>query len=129
MAAVTVRPRASGTTTTEVLKKAKEGVSLEDLGIKDTRIRKTANGSLLIEIPGTGSSGKADVLAEQLRRVLGDEAVVSRPSVKGDLRLVGLDESVTVGEIGEAVCREAGCQPSEVRVGRVGVTRGGLGTV
>lgn len=111
----------------EIICKAKDGVSLQDLGIADTRIRRTANGSLLVEIPGPDCSTKADLLAGRLRHIFGEEAAVSRSTIKGELRLVGLDESVSIHEIQDAVVEKGGCMKDEVRVGPIRFTGCGLG--
>lgn len=76
-AAVSIRP-ASGGSLAEILQKAKDTISLTDLGINDTRLRRSAGG-LLIEIPGPENSRRADLLAQRLRAALGDAALVSRP--------------------------------------------------
>lgn len=78
-AAVAVRLLGNNLSMADVIRKARDGVSLEELGISDTRIRKSANGSLLMEIPGPEGTAKADMLAERLRETLGGDAVVSRP--------------------------------------------------
>jgi len=48
----------------EALRKARERISLADLNIERTRIRKAATGAVLIEIPGEETKAKADELAE-----------------------------------------------------------------
>lgn len=68
-AVVSIRP-AAGQSVTEILRRAKSTVSLRDLGIEDTRLRKAANGNLLIEIPGADGARRADLLAQKLRLAL-----------------------------------------------------------
>jgi len=51
----------------EALKKARERVSLADIKIDRTRIRRVATGAMIIEIPGEGTKEKTDELAKRLR--------------------------------------------------------------
>jgi len=71
----------------QALKKAREKISLEDMGIEKTRIRKTATGNILIEIPGIDRSNEADKLASKLQSVLEGVAQIARPTIKGEIRL------------------------------------------
>jgi len=66
-AVVSIRARNEGVSYAEVLKKARQEVSLGDLGIETTRIKKGINGSLLIEIPGQEGNEKAKKLLDKLR--------------------------------------------------------------
>lgn len=49
----------------------KSNINIEELGISDTRIRRTATGGLLIQIAGENSKVQADALAEEMRKVVG----------------------------------------------------------
>lgn len=111
----------------DIIRKARAEVSLTEFGIADTRIRRTANGNLLIEVFGPESSGKADKLADRLRSVLEGDALVTRPVIRADLRLTDLDESVSPQEIIEAVTREGECSASDIRLGPIVPLRSGLG--
>lgn len=100
----------------EILKSAREKVSLKDqrLGIKASRIRKVANGGILIEIPSEDGSAKEDNLAGKLQEAVGGSVQITRPVAKGEILLIGLDESVSPEEITEEVGRN--------RVAVLGVT-------
>lgn len=125
-AAVMIRP-APGGSVAEVLHMAKSAVSLEEIGICDTRLRRSASGGLLIEIPGPDGPRRADILAQQLRTALGDAAVVTRPMTRADCRLVGLDDTVSPQEIAEAVASLGECLPSDLRVSPIRLLRSGFG--
>lgn len=112
-----------------VLKKARDNISLEEIGIEETRIRRTAAGSILIEIPRIGKSEVADRLATELHRVLEGEATVARPTIRGELRLFGLDDSISREEICEKVASQGKCRKEEVKVGDIKPMRSGLGMV
>ncbi|RLU15211.1 hypothetical protein DMN91_012205 [Ooceraea biroi] len=101
----------------EVLRQARQVLALETLGITDTRVRRTANGGTLIEIPGPDGANKANLLAGYLRTALEGEALVSRPVVKGELRLSGFDDSVSVDEISALIVDLGGCAHSDIRIG------------
>lgn len=53
-----------------------------------------------MEVSGENSAARADLLAEKLREVLADTpARVQRPTKTAEVRVTGLDESVTPTEI------------------------------
>ncbi|EFN62904.1 hypothetical protein EAG_11691, partial [Camponotus floridanus] len=89
-------------------------------------IKKTANGAVLIEIPGTDTKNLASELRSRVADVLGEEATVSNPEVKGEIRIVGFDESVTVSDISLAMSKAGDCKASEVSVTPILPMRNGL---
>lgn len=127
-AAVAVRAVRAGTTIEEVLSRAKAEVSLADLGIQESRVRRTANGNLLIEVHDPEGAEKADRLAASLRNVFGDEVVVSRPSVKCELRLVGVDVTTSPADIRQALANP-GEDLDSIKIGPRRTIRNGLGMV
>ncbi|KAF9803753.1 hypothetical protein SFRURICE_012052, partial [Spodoptera frugiperda] len=83
-------------------------------------IKATATGARLLEVPGATSGPSADALAERLRACLGaDEVRVSRPTKCLDLRIMGLDDSVTEHEVVAAVARTGGCPADQVKAGTI----------
>lgn len=73
---------------------------------------------------------KADKLALRLREVLGDErAKINRPIKKADLRIAGLNESVTSSELVTAMATFGGCAIEDCKVGEIRRGPTGLGTV
>jgi len=101
---------------------------LSDLPIGTPKIRKEVNSATIIEISGPENIEKADKLVMKLQEVL-DDAIVTRPSIKGELRLVGLEESITKEEIEYAIADEGECNIREVMVGIIRPTRSGLNAV
>lgn len=126
-AAVAIRPVREGLTLEEIMTRAKSGVSLGGLGIHESRVRRTANGSLLIEVSDADGVIKADRLAHSLKEIFGGEAAVTRPSIKSELRLVGLDVTTTAEDIRTALIRE-GDNSDDLKVGPIRSFRNGLGT-
>jgi len=127
-AAVAIKACADGPSYADIIKQARESVNLKELGISNTRMRRAANGGLLIEITGPEGAAKADSLASRLRDVIGSNAVVSRPVVKADLRISGFDESVLKDEVITMVTEFGECLASDVRVGPCRPMRNGLMT-
>jgi len=66
-------------------------------------MRRAANGGILIEILSAEGSVKADALASRLRDVIGESAVVARPVVRADVRVSGIDKSVSKDELVVAI--------------------------
>jgi len=116
-AAVAIKANPDGMTYAEIIKQAREKVDLKDLGIVNPRMRRAANGGVLIEIAGPEGASKADALAARLREAIGGSAAVSRPMVKADLRITGFDESVIKDEVITVVTEHGGCLASDIRVG------------
>ncbi|KAF9804839.1 hypothetical protein SFRURICE_007742, partial [Spodoptera frugiperda] len=110
---ITLQPDAvqRGVTYGDVLAKLKGAVTPAEFGAPDGFAMKvTATGARLLEVPGATSGPTADALAERIRACLGaDEARVSRPTKCLDLRILGLDDSVTEHEVVAAVARTGGC--------------------
>lgn len=110
----------------KALTEARARIPLEELGIEFSKIRRTVNGGRIIEIPGVDSAKRADDLAARLRAVLGEEARIARPVVRGELRVVGLDDSVTPEEVRSVIARDGNCSEEDVRTGPIRVLNNGL---
>ncbi|XP_011688247.1 PREDICTED: uncharacterized protein LOC105450199 [Wasmannia auropunctata] len=114
----------------EVVKKARNSVKLDELGIEHTRLRTTLAGAVLVELPGKDMSPKADLLADKLREAFkGSEVRVARPSLRGELRLSGLDASISPEELKAAMADNGGCATTDIRLGQYRITRNGARTV
>ncbi|XP_011688863.1 PREDICTED: uncharacterized protein LOC105450628 [Wasmannia auropunctata] len=129
-AAVMITCDGRGPSYAEVLGRASEAVSLETLGIVETRVRRGLTGGLIVEIPGKDMGEKADKLAQKLREVLEEEGVrVARPTRRAELRLSNLDDLGTIAEIERVISQVGGAKLEEVRVGNKRVQRNGLWSV
>ncbi|KMQ81762.1 gag-pol polyprotein, partial [Lasius niger] len=113
----------------DALKKARSAISLNDLKIDKTKIRKAANGSLLIEVMGPGGAEKASKLRDQIHEVLKDDARVTRPVTKGEVRLIGLHDATSPKEIIDAISRYGNCLNEDIKLGPIHPLRNGLFTV
>jgi len=113
----------------DALKEARNKISLDDLRIENSRVRKAANGGLIVEVIGPDGSGKANALAEQLQVILQDRARVTRPVTKGEIRLVGLDESVSTEDVRLAIAKYGECNEADIRIGSIRPMNNGLFTV
>lgn len=90
--------------------------ALPELGIQGSKTRRAANGGLMIEIPGPDSQTKAETLKQKLVEVIGDVATVSRPVRKGELRILGLDDSISEQEVIEVLAETGDCAVTDVKV-------------
>lgn len=88
-AAVAIKGVVEGFSYADAMRKAKENISLKDMGIKNTRIRKAIGGALLIEVSGPDGGEQAERLRSELIKVLGETASMTRPIRQGDLRIIG----------------------------------------
>lgn len=114
----------------DVLRKARTQIKMNDLHIDAPRIRKGLNGATIIEISGPDCGDKARQLANKLHEVLSeDKAIITTPTIRGDLRITGLDESIDKEEIGWAIGEEGCCESKEVKVGEIKRDRRGMGVI
>lgn len=93
-----------------VLRLVKKRVNLSEFAIEAFRLRRAVTGELILEVPGDNAVNKADLVADEFRRVLADEEVrVSRPTRRAKLRIRGFDESVVPEEVALVVSRAGEC--------------------
>ncbi|KAL0831513.1 hypothetical protein ABMA28_002307 [Loxostege sticticalis] len=119
-----------GVTYESTIRDAKSRINLEELGISGLRFSKAKTGGKLLEIPGATSGDKADAFASKLRDILPAEFVrVTRPTKTVDIRLSGLDDSVTKEKVAAAVSKSGGCAADHVKVGFIRQSWSGSGTV
>ncbi|EFN72129.1 hypothetical protein EAG_00500, partial [Camponotus floridanus] len=127
-AAVTVTAK-EGLSYADILRQAREKISLHELGIEASKIRKGINGGLIIEIPGNNGVQKANDLANKLKEILPDDVRINRPTIRSDMRIVGLDESITKEEIRSRIADLGGCNEDEIKVGEIRWRPNGLGNI
>nr|XP_034195228.1 protein enabled homolog [Osmia lignaria] len=121
----------SKTSCSEAMLRARQEVDLAEIGITDLRPRRAATGGFVLEIAGTERAAKAAALASRLQAVFsGVEGVkVACPVKMGEVRICGLDDSVTRDEVAAAVATAGGCAAAEVRLGKIRTPPRGLGRV
>ncbi|EFN77579.1 hypothetical protein EAI_04932, partial [Harpegnathos saltator] len=113
----------------EALKDARTKINLKDIGIEISKVRRALNGGFLIEVPGgEEATSKANQLAMKLREVLKETARVACPTKKGEIRISGLDDSISKDEVACALADIGGCLPTEIRIGNIRCAASGLGT-
>jgi len=71
-AAMAIKANSGGLSYAEIIKLARERINLKELGIENPRMRRAANGGVIIEIAGPESAVKADSLASRLRDTIGN---------------------------------------------------------
>lgn len=83
----------------------------------------------MLVLPTTVSSETADLLAERLRLSLGADVKITRPTKCADLRISGLDDSITPGDVIAAVSQKGNCPADVVKVGERKRGPGGASTI
>ncbi|XP_018377450.1 PREDICTED: uncharacterized protein LOC108770382 [Trachymyrmex cornetzi] len=125
----------SAPTYADVMRMARDKISLEELEISNTRIRKAQTGGLLIEIPsGEEAGAKAEALVDRLKTVIaesefGKKVSVIRPVQRAEVRLIDVDQSATVEEVIAAVSECGKVPVTSIRAGPSRQGRGGLNTI
>lgn len=127
-AAVSIKGKDDCFSYADALRKARTKISLDELQIGSPKIRKGVNGATIIEIAGQDNTEKADKLASKLQEII-EDAIITRPVIKGELRILGIDDSVTKEEIEWMITEEGGCSSKDILVGPLRATRSGMNTV
>lgn len=113
----------------DAIGRATSSLELGTVGLDSVRLRNTATGARIIEVPGANSSDKADALAEKLKDLIGDVAVITRPIKNAGLLITGLDESIDPESVQRAVATNGGCTLEQVKVGGIRTRPNGTGSV
>ncbi|KMQ87926.1 hypothetical protein RF55_12668 [Lasius niger] len=129
-AAVSITGRNKDFSYREALLRATKEISLTDLKIETTRLRRAANGGYIIEIMDKDGADKAVSLQEKLKTLLPeDQAVVARPITFGEVRFIGLDVTILAEKVVELIAAEGKCGVDEVKVGSILPMRNGMNTI
>ncbi|XP_048001389.1 uncharacterized protein LOC125238161 [Leguminivora glycinivorella] len=129
MAAVVVALKPDAQTDYRSVMEKATTLKLAELGVDHLKVRKSAAGARIIEVPGEQSSQAADNLADRLRVLIGDVAEVYRPVKKAEIRISGFDESVTPEILKTEVAIRGKCQEDQVSVGAIRMAVNGSGSV
>ncbi|XP_045459516.1 uncharacterized protein LOC123670050 [Melitaea cinxia] len=111
----------------EVLGAIKADGLIASMGV-ETRYRVSQTGARRLELPGTGNKEKAEELARRIKAVVGEDVAVTRPEKCADLRVAGLDDSVTPQELAGVIAKAGGCAEESIKVGEVRQNFAGIGT-
>lgn len=128
-AAVAIKGNSEGFSYAEAIKKAKSQIDLTKLGLTSPKMRKATNGGTIIEIAGPDGATRAEELRAKLTEVLGDQDTITRPILKGEIRLIGLDDSVTQGEVSELIAELGNCPIGEIKTGQLRRMTNGMYTM
>jgi hypothetical protein len=105
-------------------------IKLSDLGIAVVGPRRAVTGVLIFEIAGQDARSKVSRLAERMAHALRDfPAKATVPRKTAELRVNGLDDSISPEEVAAAVAAAGGCHAGEVSVGVIRAAPRGLGSV
>lgn len=106
----------------ETMAEIRSKVKLSEVGIQSGLTTRTAvTGALVIEVPGAENGPKADALASRMREVLQNKEGIriSRPTRMAEIRIKGLECSISKEEILEAVAEKGKCRQDEVQIGEI----------
>lgn len=119
---VTITGKPEGATYAQILSKAKQEISLANLGIENVRMRRAMNGALIIELPGPDSKRLAPyvTLWRRFSRMM-------LRSTMGEIRLRDIDPATNQDEISYVLEKISGCPPCELKVSNINIMRDGMG--
>lgn len=126
-AVVSIKLEDNNSTYADILKKAREKIDIKELGINNPKFRKSANGGILLEL--SGSDGHAEILADRLRKEVGNQAKITRPIKLGELRISGIDYSVSPTELVGVLAASGKCDPAMIKIGPFRESSRGVQTV
>lgn len=125
--AVTITRGKDAPSYASLLRSARDKVSLNDLGIENTKVKRAVNGGIIIELPGENMTDKADEFVKKLKTAFGKEdVVVARPTRRRKIMVTEFDESVSRFELNLAMAEIGGCPESEIKTGQIRPMRNGL---
>jgi len=122
---VTITNKSKDISYADILAKAREKVSLKDLGIETTVIRRAMNGAIIIEVPQ--GKQQACTLSSRLAAALGEDAKVLSPVAMGELRLRGIDPSTSKEKVYIELAALSGCPQQDFKVSPIINMRDGMG--
>lgn len=102
-------------------------LDLPGLGLSKLSVRETKTGARVIEIPGPRGAEQADQLAASLGVGLADVATMGRPTKRVNVRITGLDDSISKDKLLTAVASKGDCSPADVRVREIYMVGPSLG--
>lgn len=113
------------------MRKVREEIRLEDLGIEALKPRKAVTGALILEIQGPDGRNKAKALKEKMEEALQgmEGAKVSRPEKLAEIRIKDIVDSTDISEIKEAIAKAGDCSAEEIKTGDIKKSPYGLGTL
>ncbi|GAB1860467.1 CCHC-type domain-containing protein [Camponotus japonicus] len=90
-------------------------------GISSVSLKRAQTGGILLQFPGGEGHRLADEIAAKMRRVAAEKrgVRVARPMKRAELRLHGLDDSVTKEEVIGSVAGLMGCRAEDLAVGEI----------
>ncbi|XP_013198741.2 uncharacterized protein LOC106141647 [Amyelois transitella] len=104
-------------------------LQLSSIGVEHAAVRRTATGARIIEIPGGDSGAAADNLADKIRELVGDVAVVSRPYKTAQIKIAGFNEAVTPEALQAEVAKVGNCPLGQVKLGQIRLAPNQTGAV
>ena len=113
----------------DVINTARQRIPLAEIGVESLNMREAMTGAIVITVPGDRDRKKVSRLAKRLAKVLDPTtARVAASTRMEELRVVGIDISMTMEDLRQALALAAGCGGAEVQVGEIGASREGLGS-
>lgn len=114
------------------MRKARESIKLQDLGITSLKPRRALNGDLKLEISGKEGAEQAKNLAVKMRDALSSmEGVkITNPTKASEVRIRDLMDGTSKLEVAEAIAASIeGGDPASVQMGEIKFSPNGLGMV
>lgn len=114
----------------ELLKRAKEVISIKEMGIPPLEVSRARAGGLILKVPGHSPREGADLLAASLSGLAGEMGVrVTRPIKRADARVSGIEASSTEEDVMAAIASATGCARNDLRCGRIRRGPAGVGSL
>ncbi|XP_018358517.1 PREDICTED: uncharacterized protein LOC108758203 [Trachymyrmex cornetzi] len=97
MKAVAITVTAPPGSLAEAMTVVRQNLDLAEMQIDDLQARRAVTGALILEVKGPENQAKANKLAKRMAEVLASQegVKVSRPIKRAEIRVAGLDDSVT----------------------------------
>lgn len=115
----------------EALATARKNINLADVGIDKLQMKKTETGMIILEVPEDQKGAKAAALAARMTKLFDSNVrvVTLGTDQTAEVRLSKMDISATEVEIKESLAQGGGCKAEDIQVGKIRISKDGLGTV
>ncbi|KAK9719714.1 hypothetical protein QE152_g22492 [Popillia japonica] len=110
----TVMIKTEGRSYVDIVKKLKEKVDIDQIGVKVRKIRKTAKGDLLLQVEG--GHEMANTLGKEIKNKIEDIKVTTRRTGTTTIYVLGVDPTTTEEDVKRALGKETKLKETDINI-------------
>lgn len=109
-----VRVSAEGKSYVDMVKKLKEKVDIDQIGVRVTKIRKSDKGDLLLQVEG--GQAMASTLEKEIKSKIEDVKVTTRKLGTITIYVIGVDPTISKEDVTHALAMETKLQEADINI-------------